>query len=719
MTRIDVSGCRPTPLSSYLKALGLFRIVGEQLDPEVRASWVNDTFVLSTSKYDEHALQDFLLYRYRPTPISDPWNGGSGYYPKDIEPQKLVRAIAESSAPRLAMFRDVIREIHHILEELQLVEKPNSVQKRDLLVSCRNRLSDEAIRWLDAAVVMTSTDMRWPPLLGVGGNDGRLEFSANFLKHILAVMDADGKPTRASAGWLSGALYGGAVPGLVKSAVGQFDPGSAGGPNTAAGFEGEARVNPWDFILAMEGAILFAAASTHRLGRYANDMLSYPFTVQVAGAGQAALVMEDESASRAEMWLPLWGRPATYLEIRRMFEEGRSEVFQRRAADAVDFAVACASLGVDRGIDAFHRYAFLNRAGKSYFAVPLTRVMVKRNPRTDLLRDLDDHGWLQRAQRYARKEEAPAEFRKAIRALDDGIFALCQDGHPGKVNHLLMVLGDLERIMSTSKKSRDALPPLWLNAGWIEDADHKAWSFRIALAMASMTGAQGNGMRHYISPVGEGKMMRQWMHGTIPDMVWASSADLTDNMVALLNRRLLNAAVSVKLENAEQGAVPDKHAGNPFAAAYPASLNDVMQFLSHGQLDRDINRLVRGLSLVRFHSVNLPRLSSEGNTLADFFVPGAYAAIKLMFVPDILKRTLNKPDLTLPVPPALSGLLRSGQIAKAARASVQRLRHSGVAVPFESIQAPALLPQRLAASMVVPIRPRDVRHLCRVLHCLS
>jgi CRISPR-associated protein Csx17 len=39
MPEIALDGCKPEPLMSYLKALGVFRLVGEQPDPAARLSW--------------------------------------------------------------------------------------------------------------------------------------------------------------------------------------------------------------------------------------------------------------------------------------------------------------------------------------------------------------------------------------------------------------------------------------------------------------------------------------------------------------------------------------------------------------------------------------------------------------------------------------------------------------------------------------------------------
>jgi hypothetical protein len=39
MPELILHGCTPEPLMSYLKALGILRLVAEQADPEARGAW--------------------------------------------------------------------------------------------------------------------------------------------------------------------------------------------------------------------------------------------------------------------------------------------------------------------------------------------------------------------------------------------------------------------------------------------------------------------------------------------------------------------------------------------------------------------------------------------------------------------------------------------------------------------------------------------------------
>ena len=66
-----LDGCTPTPLASYLKALGILRLIssdanhvsGRAADPKARGWWENERFHLATSLHHE-ALLHFFLEEY-------------------------------------------------------------------------------------------------------------------------------------------------------------------------------------------------------------------------------------------------------------------------------------------------------------------------------------------------------------------------------------------------------------------------------------------------------------------------------------------------------------------------------------------------------------------------------------------------------------------------------------------------------------------------------
>ncbi len=58
-----------------------------------------------------------------------------------------------------------------------------------MVLEFRNRCPDELLPWIDAAVVLAGDGPVFPPLLGTGGNDGRLDFSTNFHQSLLDVIE--------------------------------------------------------------------------------------------------------------------------------------------------------------------------------------------------------------------------------------------------------------------------------------------------------------------------------------------------------------------------------------------------------------------------------------------------------------------------------------------------------------------------------------------------
>ena len=102
MPDLALEGCRPQPLMSYLKALGVFRLVAEQADFAARLWWDRAGHAVLRSLLDAEGLERFLLDEYRPAPITSPWNAGSGYYrePAHREAVAVLDRVANSTEPR-------------------------------------------------------------------------------------------------------------------------------------------------------------------------------------------------------------------------------------------------------------------------------------------------------------------------------------------------------------------------------------------------------------------------------------------------------------------------------------------------------------------------------------------------------------------------------------------------------------------------------------------
>ena len=202
MSDLALEGCRPIPLASYLKALGVLRLVAEQADPAARGWWEGDCFCLR-SKLDRDGLVRFFLEDYSPTPIIAPWNGGSGFYPKDSKVG--IAALQESALDRFAAYRDAIGLGTELIRERNLGERPTDQAKSELIAALRADAGHALVTWIDAAVALTLDRTAFPPLLGTGGNDGRLDFTNNFMQRLTEVIPPGGAihPTRLALRWMT------------------------------------------------------------------------------------------------------------------------------------------------------------------------------------------------------------------------------------------------------------------------------------------------------------------------------------------------------------------------------------------------------------------------------------------------------------------------------------------------------------------------------------
>jgi CRISPR-associated protein Csx17 len=343
-----------------------------------------------------------------------------------------------------------------------LEEAPSKEKKEVLIQAVRNSLPDSAIDWLDASVILTTENARFPPLLGTGGNDGNLDFSSNFMQRLKDVLGFNDENSIGSSGtWLDGALFAENSDGLVNGiSIGQFYPSAVGGPNSAPGFVSNSLANPWDYILMMEGALFFASATVKRLQANMPGVLSYPFSVRPSGVGYGSASESDEKSARAEIWMPLWERPTGLSELKALMNEGRARVGTRPARNGVDFARAVASLGVDRGLKSFQRYGFLERNGRAFISVPLERIMVSRQIQVELLNDVDS--WLDSFHGQARSEKAPASVGRALHVLESSILALCKESRNDqvqawRVQDVLIALGGCEKaIVRSSRWAKEA-----------------------------------------------------------------------------------------------------------------------------------------------------------------------------------------------------------------------------------------------------------------------
>lgn len=352
---------------NYLKALGVLRLIAKQKDPATTGRWDCGIFML-TSTLDEQGLADFFLNEYAPSPIMGPWAARSGFFNGKSEKaarealQNVSRlARGEKLGERFKDFRRVMADFKILLRRQGITEKASDEAKLDLLAACRSSVSEVTLSWLDTCFVLMGEERKFPPLLGTGGNEGSGSYVSGFVQQVVScVVDREHDDA------IESALFGKIVRGVTSSQTsGHFSTTAAGGPNTTQGFEGVPRTNPWDYVLALEGTLLWASSAHRQHGSSGSGVAAFPFTAQVSSVGPGSLAAwEDRKPKKAkreiaEMWCPLWERPTSLRELVNLLSEGRVSVRQRSGRTGLDFARAVIAHGVDRGISAFSRYGNL------------------------------------------------------------------------------------------------------------------------------------------------------------------------------------------------------------------------------------------------------------------------------------------------------------------------------------------------------------------------
>jgi len=476
---ILLAGVRSRPLAGWLKGVGLLRALAGQADGDARLSWRGNGACVHTW-LDPDALVRFLVETYRPPPVASPWNGGSGFFEKDKSAAAAVERVLATQDSRLEPLQRAIHAGREALRAAGLETKPEKEQRTELLRDLRTRLDDDALRWVDAAVVLREDEQAFPPLLGTGGNDGRWDIGGNFVQAVVAGLGLAAKRGSASAAELvRAALFDEPAP-LTDASIGHFDRDVS--PTSAPQGEGPGLANPWDLILAVEGSLVMAAGATRRYGA-ARGGAAAPFTFQRTAAGFASAVVGEKG--RDEVWLPLWSAPAALPEVEQLVREGRAQVGRRQATTALDAVRAAGELGVARGLAGFERYAILERAGQSSLAVAAGRVAVRRRPGVELLRELD--WWWRQLRRVGFADRAPDRLTLAARTVEQAMFAFADTPDGRTAQRLLVALGAAERALAVS--APEGTRPLsgvpaepWLRLA----AGHDHPAFRLAASLGSL-----------------------------------------------------------------------------------------------------------------------------------------------------------------------------------------------------------------------------------------
>jgi CRISPR-associated protein Csx17 len=579
---------------------------------------------------------------------------------------------------------------------LALADRRFKALKAALIPDCRRAWRGPHAEWMSAAVVLNEDgNPEWPSLLGTGGNDGRLDFTNNFMQQLGVLFDlasASGSAKPTSKSLLQNCLWTTAANKLDDAAIGQYQPGAAGGANSSTGFNGGNLVNAWDFVLMMEGSLFFTSRATRRLDPSAFSRASAPFAVRPHAAGFAT--PGSEKAQRGEQWMPLWNQPATLSDVTAIYGEARVQLDRQMANRPVDVARAISRLGVARGIDSFVRYGYLERNGQSTLAVPLGRVRVRHHPRAYLIDDLA--GWMNQLQRRGRDKHAPARLVHAERLLADAVFAaLTHDYTQDHWQAILLAAVDIEAMQATGTAIDEGrmTPIPSLRPEWVGAVDDGSSEVRLALALGSAAAEYKRNrwpidpVRHHWLPLEPGArrfQVREKRLAKDPRVV-ATGRDPIRDLCALADRRLI-----------EAGMAGERRSRLVAAPGCGARLDDLAQFLAE-TLDLDkLLGLARAFMAIKWEAWTLDH--SPRSDPSDERPEETWLALRLSCLPWPLTR-----DKNIPADLRILRLLSSGNSARAIEIARARLRSASIRAPMQSGVTDPPSARLWAAALAFPI----------------
>lgn len=616
---------------------------------------------------------------------------------------QLPKKAQQNEKVRSTTIKNLLKPAKKALTQVKQLSR--SAGKEKIILACRSRLSERAVEWIDAVAVIDSEgNADYPPILGSGGNEGRLDYSNTFMSSLNELLLLP-ENEETSQRMLRNALAGKAVDGLTMVKMGQYNPGRSGGFNQGPGIENkDFPANPWSFILAMEGTIVWASCVSRRQGAE-RGFLSSPFTVRASPVGYPSSSEKDNKKDKkaAEIWAPIWTRPAGYKEVQVLLSEGRADVGRKSAATGLEFAEAVSSLGIDRGVSEFVRYSLLKRRGDSYVALPAGHFSVQDRSESDLIRELDP--LLRKVDRFLGGfNEPPAQYSHARRRIDEAIFDVLLHGGAARVKSLIMALGTMEQLIvqrDISKSPKLSAPLSGLSPRWLLAMDDGSIEVRIAASLASIRGKDGVGpIRANLAAVDPDKPW-SWAKNK-GQSAWLGSS-LAAKMASVLERRMMDA----QRLNCEC---------NPLHGYIPLMAEDIAAFIEGDIDERAIGDLLFGLTWVRWD--NQQDVEEFMSTLmerwaipvASCTIPRSWTLLKLLFLPVSLRPPGRKEIIVRPELSILP-LLLAGRMDDACVIASRRLYSAGLS-PTRSHFPESSNSERIAAALLLPLRrPWEVAKL--------
>jgi CRISPR-associated protein Csx17 len=724
MSPTRLEGLRTRPLAGYLSAIGLLRVVSEQLTPDVTGCWRGDTFEIAGPGLDD--LCSFLVEDYCPTPVFSPWNK-EGDPEQNDKTRSQLKVIRDAGTPRFDAYRDTMTayEALRVGAAWRALDYGKSTDvKKERIKLWRSWAPDATVPWVDAAVVQTADgDVKYSPLLGTGGNDGRFEVSRLFQGELIRLLMPP-HSTKHAAGWLRALLTGAAGPPLVDATLGQFDADAAGGINAGAVETPNAASNPWAIVLTIEGTIALAAGTASRLGVGTRSIMSVPFMVR-----PSALDSDDGNEdSRGELWAPLWERPVAWPELRRHLAEGRLQWSGRGAASALDASRAVGSLGISRGVSAFERYGFLNRNGKAFVAAPRGTVTSADIQGVGLFEGIDQ--W---TGRLPHGDRVPTSLLVARRRLDQAMFRVATgNAAPRAFLDVLAALADVESSVRRSGSVRERVGPIPADLlpaeDWLSEIVDGSRELRVAAGLASLADphprsdvrddrrtpierSAGLALRQ-ITRDGRGRL--RWP--VDPDVADPAASEMARNpaapALALFARRLQGASTTVPSDQSRPIAIA------PFSRGLPVPIDDMIDLLNDALDLHRVHELARACSLLDW--TRAPGEEPAPDRREPRAVPPWFAAMRLCLLdtPLAVRASDGSPSAERWVLADRSWARRltAGRVDDSALDAVGRLRRHGFS-PLRRLPASGRVhaPERVALALLCRLSRPDSYRLRRAV----
>ena len=485
MTKFSaVSGLSPSSGLGYLKGLGLLAISGS------KGWWRGSQFVLEA---DLEEVCDRFLQAYEPKPIASPWNSKSGFQEGSLPP------LEGSRWQRLKAGYQIIWELTQGMIAQEKAAGRNKLASKDLKLPLsklmRDRCPDQASKdWLYACFVLIHKDnqeqVRINTLLGTGGNVSTTDLGNAYLQACQQLWDDQGQIKAGVEKLAQSAIISRNIgKSLTKSALlahlsanaDVLGEGATGDENYPHNGTSSQLSNPVDYILAVEGLLLFSGSVqdlSEQSGEGAlNSIALYPLLLEV-NTGSANT--SDRTANpKHEVWFPLWEAPLNVQQYRRLLVRHLQFRLANQVRDTVDLLQLLAQRSEQLQFERYLRCGFWTRKGQGNYLISIDIV---EPGGSDLLSELRQWRFSNRPN-PDEKRQSQGLFNR-LTNLQKQMFAV-QQGQ-GSIALLLESLGAVEQYQSQVQPPYSTPVPE-LSDRWVEAVLTEAPTpeTRLAVCLAS------------------------------------------------------------------------------------------------------------------------------------------------------------------------------------------------------------------------------------------